>query len=338
VGKRWLLQHTGNLPYPGGIGSSTLAWLRAHDPGAFSGAYRIGQLSTLVGWMLTGQWAIDPSQAAFLGLWDIRKGAGGNAGWSERMCEAVGVRMESLPRVVWADEVCGHVTARAARSLGLKEGTPVVGGFVDGSAGMVETPMREGQLVHNSGSTDVLAMCVKDAVPMEGVLARPVGVGAAFPERWLAVRTIAAAGSAVEWARRVMFSEVEERAWRRIVTQACGGLHDGTARCVPTFAGERASIVQRGGAAFEGVTLASCREEMLAAIVRGLVEQSAKSYAILAKIRRPEKVVFAMGGAGALQHAMHRGWVGGNKRHVFRELEGDSLKGLVALARRAMRG
>ncbi len=25
--KAWLLKHTGNLPYPGGIGSSTLAWI-----------------------------------------------------------------------------------------------------------------------------------------------------------------------------------------------------------------------------------------------------------------------------------------------------------------------
>jgi xylulokinase len=282
---------------------------------------------------MTGEWVIDPSQAVFLGLWDMKR-----RGWSERVCEAVGVKVSSLPRVVWADEVQGRLTRAAGRMLGVREGVPVVGGFVDGSAGMVETPMGEGQLVHNSGSTDVLAMCVKRPLPMEGVLTRPVGVGKVFAERWLAVRTVAAAGSAVEWARRVMFSELGEGAWRRVLTKVCGGMGEGGVRCVPTFAGERAAMVQRVGASFEGVTLGSSREEMLAAIVRGLVEESAKSYALLAGIRRPGKVVYTMGGAGALQHALHRGWAGaGGGRHVFRALEGDSLRGLVALARRAGR-
>jgi sugar (pentulose or hexulose) kinase len=104
-------------------------------------------------------------------------------------------------------------------------------------------------------------------------------------------------------------------------------------QCIPTFAGERTSILQRAGATFDHVTLATTREAMLGSIIRGLVEDSARSYTMLAKIRPPQKVVYAMGGAGKLQHAMHRAWP---KRHLLRQLEGDSLRGLVELARRAI--
>jgi sugar (pentulose or hexulose) kinase len=328
LGKPWLLRHTGNLPYPGSIGSTTLAWLRHHRPGIFRRGYRIGQLSSFLGRRMTGEWVIDPSQAVFLGLWDIQART-----WNQRMCDAVGVKVSSLPQVVWADEVQGRLTRAAARMLELREGIPLIGGFVDGSAGMVETSMAAGQLVHNSGSTDVLAMCVNTPVPTEGVLTRPVGIGRVFPERWLAVRTIAAAGSAVDWARRVLFSELTDTAWRRVLARACSNPYRGNARCTPTFAGERASIEQRTGATFDGVTLATTRQEMLASIIRALVQESAASYAMLARIRRPQNTVYTMGGAATLQDAMHRGWP---RAHIRQQLKGDSLRGLVALATRTL--
>jgi sugar (pentulose or hexulose) kinase len=192
--------------------------------------------------------------------------------------------------------------------------------------------MRAGQLAHNAGSTDVLAMCVEKPVPMEGILTRPVGVGRVFAERWLAVRTIAAAGSAVDWARRVLFSELAERAWRRVLAKECGRVMEtGGVSCVPSFAGERAAIEQKVGATFEGVKLATEREDILRGIVRGLAMESGVSYSMLSKLEKPEKVVYEMGGGSALRQAMHGFWAG---KHVFRELEGDSLRGLVELARR----
>jgi len=132
----------------------------------------------------------------------------------------------------------------------------------------------------------------------------------------------------------VMFSEMDDGAWKKVLGRACGtGARSGGAVCVPGFAGERMAIEQRVGAAFSGVTLATEREEMLAAIVQGLVAQCAGSYGMLSAIRKPAKLVYAMGGAGLLQDAMHRGWRG---RHVFRALEGDSLRGLAELGRRAL--
>ena len=123
LGTPWLLAHTGNLPYPGSIGSSTLAWVAKHARGTLRGNYRVGQLSSLVGQLLTDEWKIDPSQAVFLGLWDIRAWQ-----WSKRMCRAVGVRVESLPKCVWANEVMGNNASRIWRRVFFMNYSVVKGG------------------------------------------------------------------------------------------------------------------------------------------------------------------------------------------------------------------
>jgi sugar (pentulose or hexulose) kinase len=326
LGKKWLLTHTGNLPYPGGIGSSTLAWIAVHRRAVLRGNARVGQLSSLIGHLLTGQWVIDPSQAVFLGLWDIRAWK-----WSKPACAAVGVREESLPRCMWADARIGGLAESVAREWGVPSGIPVVGGFVDTSAAVLQTPMRPGQLAHNSGSTDVLAMCVKTPRPMEGVLTRPVGIQ---DGPWLAVRTIAAAGSAIAWARQELFAGMSDGKWNATVRAACT-THDPQLGlvCTPSFSGDRTAIEQVAGATFRGIRLATTKEELLGAIVHGLLRESAVNHGMLAKIRRPAREVFFMGSASDLASAMHRAW---KHTHAFHRLTSDSMAGLVTLARRAV--
>ncbi len=332
--KRWWLERTSNLPYPGGIGSSTLAWLRRHSPAVFCGKYRAGQVSSLIGQMLTGEWITDPSQAVFLGLWDVRRHA-----WSAEVCRIVGLEPAALPRVQWADERVGGLSVPLARWWGMASGTPVVGGCVDTSAAVIQTPMAAGQLAHNTGSTDVLAMCLDEPRPAEGILTRPVGTGRNYPAKWLAVRTIAASGSALHWARTTLFGEVNDRAWARALDRACAQAqrHEASAAplCLPAFAGERASIGQSAGAEFRGLRLGTSREDLLQALVRALAAQSAADYARLAKLHRPLRNVYAMGAAGSLAEVMHRGWGG---RHRFLRLAGDSLSGLGELAARTLSG
>jgi xylulokinase len=288
----------------------------------------VGQLAALVAMKLTGEWVMDPSQATFLGLWDIE-----HERWNRRICDLLGIGIASLPRVAFGDSVIGHVTEEMARRWApVKAGTPVVGGFIDTDAATIQTPMKVGQLVNNVGSTNVLAMCLEKPQPAEGILTRPVGIGAKLPRRWLAVRTISAAGSALLWARQSLFPEFSDSEWAKMLEHAA---REGAARgvrCEPNFSGQRAAIEQAVGATFSGITLATTREDLLGAIMQGIVEENLANYRLLAGRHRPEKVVHVMGGAGALAEAMQRAWP---KGHRFGTLAEDSLAGLVKLARTA---
>ncbi len=328
--KKWWLDHTGNLPYPGGIGSSTLAYLRQQRASVFGRKYRVGQASSLIGSWLTREWVIDPSQAMFLGLWDIR-----NREWSKEVCKVVGVDVVALPQVRFADDVVGKLAKDTARTWGLTEGLPVIGGFVDTSASILATGMRQGQIVHSVGSTEVMAMCVASPTPQEGILTRPIGVGNIFHDRWLAVRTQAAAGSALDWVRQTMFAELEDRAWSRVVKRVAADQNAGRVTCDASFTGQRVSIDQSEGAAFAGVRLSTTREEMLAAVIRALVQFSVGSHRRLAELCPPLKNVYVSGGASPLANAMHREWPG---KHDFQRLPGDNLTGLVILARKVLNG
>ncbi len=329
VGEKDLLRRAGNLPFAGGIGSSTLRWMRKHERARLSRCAYVGQASSVIGRHLTGRWVIDPSQACFLGLMDIRKRQ-----WDRGLCDLVGVSEAMLPRVEFADEVLGMTLAKVSGRMGVRSGTPVVGGFVDTSAAVLNTPMQAGQLVQASGTTDVLALCVEGARPAGHLLTRPVGVGRVFPERWLSVSTISSAGGAVMWAREVMFGELGDGAFEKVLQGVVKKKEDGELGvvCEPWLAGDRTSLAVKRGS-LSGLHLGTTREDILGAIVAGLAKTSAERYAALAQVRKIDRTIYTMGGAKTLAVAMRRGWSG---RHRFVEMQGDGLAGLVKLAERTL--
>lgn len=327
VGKKRHLRLAGNRPFPGGIGSSSLLWLNEHG-GVWRRVGKIGQVSTLVLHALTGRWEIDPSQAAFLGLNDVAS----PLRWSDELCAAIGVEMAWLPRLAWADEVVGMVTRSASRRTGVPQGVPVIGGLVDTGAAFVRGELVPRQLLHNAGSTDVLALCVGKARPVEDVLTRPLGVGRVYADRWLAVSTIAASGSAVNWVRRVCFSEFNDAAWYALVEKSCHRLQAGGVTVTPLLAGDRTSLEQMQ-ATISGLGLGVGRQEILSATLSGLVQASAARIERLKTLYRINANVLTMGGEQALMKAMHRAW---GKGWRFSRVRGESLEGLAVMAARVL--
>ncbi len=168
-----------------------------------------------------------------------------------------------------------------------------------------------------------LALCTDKPRPHEKLLTRALGIG----RKWLAVSTLAAAASAIYWAREQFFSEwpierFREELFRlgRLGEKAAGGVVFD-----PYMAGERTSIEQRAGA-FTGLTLATTRENMLSAILEGLIKASAERFPLLeatGTTMLPNVVV--SGGADRLDKLMHRDWPG---KWKFRSVTDATMRGL----------
>lgn len=326
-----LVKITGNVPVPGGIASTSLLWLARHEPQVLSRGCRVGFVGSLVLRHLTGEWKTDPANATFMGLWNIR-----TREWDRALCRAVKVAPEALPQVVFGDTVLGRTREEISKRLGLAAGTPVVGGLIDTSAALLATPLKPGQLVHNAGSTDVLALCLDRPKPNATIMTRPLGTGAVFPERWLAVSTIAAAGSAVQWARRMFFADLRDEAFLALLTKQCRVLEKDPDAAAPlTFtaylAGDRNQI-EVPTAVLSGLTLGTTREEILLSLLAGLVAASSERFARLKRVRRIQHDVYVAGGGAPLARAMHACW--GEKGLRFKAVRGDALVGLVRLAER----
>ncbi len=319
IGKARHLQIVGCRPFPGGISSTTWAWYKRHEPARLKGADLICHLNTFLHRHMTGTRAIDPSNASFTGLYRTLE----LDGWSEEICDALGVSLELLPEVLDANRIAGVITSDAAARFGLQAGTPMMTGLMDGSAGMLTAGANHGQLFNVCGSTDVLALCTEKPRPQEQLLTRALGVG----RKWLAVSTLAAMASAIYWARDQFFSEWPIERFRaelfrlsRVGPKAAGGVV-----FEPYMAGERTSIEQRTGA-FRNLTLATTRENIVSAILEGLIKASAERFPLLqATGTKMLPTVVVSGGADRLDKLMHRDWPG--KWH-FRSVTDATMRGL----------
>ena len=332
----------GNRPIPGGIGSTSLLWLKQNRLDLWKKKPRVIQPTTLLVHHLTGKWCIDVSQAAFTGLYDTP----GLTGWSSEILAFLGIQLTQLPSLLWADEIAGTLKADIADRLGLPEGLPVLPGIVDTSAAVIATDCRPGRLVHSSGSSDVLALVVDKFKPVDNVLWRPLGTGKHVKPRWLAVSTMAAGGSSIKWMRDEFFQDISHKQFWKLLDKVIAKIETRETRRIPKkesepevgfsplLAGDRTSLEEKQGE-FTGLTLATNREDMLTAVVRALTVDSRRRLESLQAVHRIETEVFTMGGEQILARHLHRHWPE-PKRWKFTPLAGEAMPGLGKLAQLAL--
>jgi xylulokinase len=102
-------------------------WIRENEPDVYKKSHKFIHAKDFVVQRLTGKIVTDYSDATGMNLLDIN-----TLQWSAEMLEATGIEKSKLPEPVESTEVVGKITASAAASSGLTEGTPVAIGGGDG--------------------------------------------------------------------------------------------------------------------------------------------------------------------------------------------------------------
>lgn len=97
-------------------------------------SYIIGKL----GKMNIEDATLDCSFVTWTGLGDVQQGK-----WSEKLCEAVGISVELLPRIVKSNEVCAYLDREIAEKVGLRSGIPLVSGAGDKISGCIGSGILE---------------------------------------------------------------------------------------------------------------------------------------------------------------------------------------------------
>lgn len=300
-GEDGFLAMAGNLPVPGGISLTSLLWLQQELGGALERAEGWGHLTTWLVHRLTGQRAIDPGNACFTGMLDVRSGA-----WNRGLIDGLGLDAGQVPTLLDGAAVAGVVTAEGHRWLGVPQGARVLVGLIDTSAALLAGPIRAGVFVHSLGTTDVLARVVGSPRPDRRWLTRAIGTGSG----WLAVVTLAAGGASLEWVRRVLFSEVSAETFHAGLAGRLRGLAGkpaGDVRFCAYLGGSRLSVEQPT-AGFTGLTLSTGREDMLDAVLQAYRAQSAAALEALLELGPPDGELLLTGGAGDVAAALHGAW------------------------------
>jgi xylulokinase len=190
-----------------------LLWVRRHEPAAWARARRLLLPKDYVRLRLTGEHAIDASDAAGTLLFDLDARA-----WSAEIVEALGLDGAMLPRVLEGPDVVGTVTPQAAQATGLRSGTPVIAGAGDQAANAIGVgAVMPGATALSLGTSGVVFVTTAQRVVADG--GQVQALCHALPDRWhLMGVTLSAAGS-LKWLRETL---APGRSWDELTSIAAG--------------------------------------------------------------------------------------------------------------------
>jgi xylulokinase len=311
------LATTGNRPVPGGITAVDWRQLLNDDPYL---CHRVHSYLHLNGWLamrLTGERAFDPGNACVSGLFATLT----DRQWSKRWCAYFEVDMDWLPAVVDGRATVGTVRAGAAAELGVTAGIPVKLGTADTSCAMLAARMTPNDLMHLVGTTQVVVTFVDRPVPSPRVVTRLLGVGDAY----LQAAHNPVGGVALDWIKHLCFREqTDPEFFGRTVPEAMR--RDTRVLLDPPYLGGDRLEIEAHRAAFRDLTLASDRQDLLAAVLRAMVKGHCEALAALAPGRTWKRVILTGGGADVV-HSLLPEYHGANVE-MLRE---GALRGVARL-------
>lgn len=274
----WLNDHFGEdaLFHLGGMTLTSQAmgpkilWLRRNEPEVFAATETFLTASSYVVLRLTGERVMDAHTASYYNpLIDLRE-----LRWDGRFAEPV-TDLTRLPRIAWATEIAGTVSAAAATETGLPAGTPVTVGTIDAAAEAISVGVTApGDMMVMYGTT--LFFIQTTATP---VADRQMWSAAyTLPDTFCVSGGLSAAGGLTRWARDT-FGQLELAAERGGGANAYAALADlaatspagsGGLVCLPYFAGERTPINDPDARGmFAGLTLDHTRADLYQAALEG---------------------------------------------------------------------
>ena len=113
--------------WPQGMYSAyKLMWLKYHEPRSYNSAAKLMLINEYVSYLLTGVRAVDYSQAARTGVFDIRKKV-----FSEELCKLLGIDVQLFSPAVASGEIVGQIKEEILREWGAPAPVYVVAGGHD---------------------------------------------------------------------------------------------------------------------------------------------------------------------------------------------------------------
>jgi xylulokinase len=290
-GRAALVHVTGNDALTG-FTAPKILWVRKHEPAVYARVQLVLLPKDYVRLRLSGVAAMDKADGSGTLLFDLAA-----RGWSPQVLDRLEIPAAWLPRTFEGPEVTGTVTGKAAGETGLLEGTPVMAGGGDQSAGAVGAgAVKPGVVALTLGTSGVVfATTPRALVEPEG---RLHAFCHAVPGRWhfMAV-TLSAAGS-LQWYRDTL---APGTAFETLVPEAEGAPagSDGLI-FLPYLSGERTPYpdpLARGS--FVGLTLRHRRSHLTRCILEGVAFSMRDCFELLkgAGLAEVRQVRVAGGGA-----------------------------------------
>jgi xylulokinase len=247
-----------------------LLWFKNHEPQLLKKTRKLVQINGYINFRLTSTYSLDNVHAGLLQLRDYATGE-----WSASLCELCGVGPTQFPEILPGHHIQGEVTREAAEATGLRPGTPVMVGTVDGAAAAIEAGAVDlGAAAEMTGTSTVLIMPNDGRVAESAFIAMPH----AIPGLHLLLGAMVASGASLRWYRdQFGLAEVQAALTLKLdpfdlLTQQAAQIKPGSEGLIflPYMMGERAPLWHTNArGVFFGVSLTTQKAAFIRAILEG---------------------------------------------------------------------
>ena len=97
------------------MSGTSMLWIKRNLPDIYEKTRYFGHVNTLIAVMLSGNFAIDHSNASYTLLYETA----GRGVWSEEICEKIGIDIHKLPPLVKSTDVVGNLIHPVLLAMGL---------------------------------------------------------------------------------------------------------------------------------------------------------------------------------------------------------------------------
>ncbi len=293
VGMASLLETTANMPVAGGCSLASILWIKDNHPDIFKKTYKFGHSNTYIARWLTGAFAIDPSSASLTALYNT---VANDLTWNEDIAATFGLALDRLPEIVPAYESVGRVNESLARQLGFRKEPAVLIGGNDAVLAAYSVGIKNpGDIINVNGTCEIALVCLDRCLPSADYNIR----AHVLAGRWLTLHVMNAGGKALDWFKELFCSELSTgEFYDGFLPKAIESWLDRESGVtyVPYLMGSRYSL-EPLKAQLSGLTQQTTREEILAAIVRGLCEYQKAHLDDIEKNVSLQNVIHVTGGA-----------------------------------------
>jgi len=296
ISEERIMQITGNRVVPGNTVATSMLWIVENEPDVYARTKVFALTNTLIYRWLTGDAAIDWTNAPYTGFFDYYKGR-----WAPETFEWWEIDPHTLPPVAPSTWV-GQVTAAAAGITGLREGTPVAIGAIDGAAtSLAVGALEPDQVFESCGTSDMVSFTSDEPLVIPEFTNRYHVV----PGRWACNGVMSTPGAALQWFRDQLYLKgggaAQEDAYEAMSGEAersppgANGLI-----FLPYMMGERSPIWDpHARGVFFGLSLSTTRADMIRALLEGAAYGLRQMFELAEEKlgRRFDQVIAVGGGA-----------------------------------------
>ena len=297
-GREALIELVAN-PALTGFTAPKILWVRQKEPKVYDRTKHILLPKDYIRYRMTGEYATEVSDASGTLLLDVV-----NRTWSNRLLSLLDIDRALMPRLHESPEVTGTLHAEGAKALGLKAGTPVVGGGGDQAAGAVGNGIVNAGIVSATLGTSGVVFAHSDQ-PTRDPKGRVHTMCHAVPGKWCVFGCMLSAGGSFQWLRNQLGQNEVAAAKKKgvdpyelLVAEAgnappgCEGLF-----FLPYLTGERCPHPDpnaRGG--WVGLTARSTRAMLIRSLLEGVTFGMRDALEVMKEMNVPISQVRASGG------------------------------------------